>query len=424
MFKSYLALAAFCLAVMLAGPPARAAEARPTGVRVELTDEMGPVFADPLGKTLYVWAGDRKPGESLCTSARHTHARGAGSVSYELPEPHKRPACAQIWPPFLAPADAKPVGAWSVIGREGGASQWAYKGKPLYTYVQDAQPGEINGMDGASGRSLAGRYPAWAPLDAPSGVAAGNTAAGRVLMTERGAVLYYQKPGGVTKAGFCQAECLTAWKPLTAPAVIRPPRGWSVIDLKDGRRQWAYRGKALYTYAGDVAFGALNGRDAPGWDALVLQAPLPPPADLTVQVTGDGEVYGDGAGLTLYSWGCGDEGPDRALCDIPGTTQTYRLSICGAPATCIATWRPVIAPQGAKPVGRTWSIVSVDPTGAEQYAAPGRTDGLKVWAYRGRPVYTYAGDKAPGDINGQMITSGIIWGYGMIRADGNMRRGF
>ncbi|MDB5425600.1 MAG: hypothetical protein JWQ29_3016, partial [Phenylobacterium sp.] len=125
-----------------------------------------------------------------------------------------------------------------------------------------------------------------------------------------------------------------------------------------------------------------------------------------------------------YSWGCGDEGPDRALCDIPGATQTYRLSICGAPATCIATWRPVIAAKGARPVGRTWSIVTIDPTGAEQYAAADRKDGLRVWAYRGRPIYTYAGDKAPGDINGHMMTSGLIWGYGIVRADGNLRRGY
>ena len=54
-----------------------------------------------------------------------------------------------------------------------------------------------------------------------------------------------------------------------------------------------------------MAFGALNGRDAPGWDALVLQAPLSPPADLTVRVTGDGEVYADGKGMTLYIWGYG-----------------------------------------------------------------------------------------------------------------------
>ncbi|MDB5423378.1 MAG: hypothetical protein JWQ29_794, partial [Phenylobacterium sp.] len=344
MFRSPLALAGLWLAAVIAGlmaaPSARAAGERPAAVRVEMTDEMGPVLADSRGLTLYTWGGDRKAGESLCTSKRFTHANGAGSMSYELPEPQKRAACAQIWPPFLASADAEPVGDWALITREDKARQWTYLGKPLYTYAQDGQPGETNGMDGSSGRYLTGRYPAWAPLDSPRHVTAGNTAAGRVLMTEHGGVLYVQK-GGVTKVSSCRGPCQTAWKPLAAPAVARAPRGWSIVDPGDGRPQWAYLGKALFTYTGDVGFGDVNGRDEAGWEPVVLQKPLPPPAELTIQITADGDVYADRNGMTLYSWGCGDEGPDRALCDIPGATQTYRLSICGAPATCIATWRPV-----------------------------------------------------------------------------------
>ena len=35
-----------------------------------------------------------------------------------------------------------------------------------------------------------------------------------------------------------------------------------------------------------------------------------------------------------------------------------------------------------------------------KYAAPGQADAMHVWAFRGRPVYTFSGDKKPGDTQG------------------------
>ena len=45
--------------------------------------------------------------------------------------------CAMTWPPLTAAGDAKPMGDSTIITREGGAEQWAFKGKPLYTFVGD-----------------------------------------------------------------------------------------------------------------------------------------------------------------------------------------------------------------------------------------------------------------------------------------------
>lgn len=53
--------------------------------------------------------------------------------------------CAKAWPPFVAPADAKTIGDYSVITRDDGTRQWAYKGKPLYTWVKDTKPGDTTG---------------------------------------------------------------------------------------------------------------------------------------------------------------------------------------------------------------------------------------------------------------------------------------
>jgi len=53
--------------------------------------------------------------------------------------------CATNWPPLMASADAKASGDWSVVTRDDGAKQWAYKGKPLYTWSKDAKPGDKTG---------------------------------------------------------------------------------------------------------------------------------------------------------------------------------------------------------------------------------------------------------------------------------------
>jgi len=53
--------------------------------------------------------------------------------------------CATAWPPAMAEADAKPAGDLSVITRDDGSKQWAYKGKPLYTYSKDQKAGDATG---------------------------------------------------------------------------------------------------------------------------------------------------------------------------------------------------------------------------------------------------------------------------------------
>ena len=58
--------------------------------------------------------------------------------------------CATVWPPFLAGADAKPTGDWGLATRKDGAKQWTFKKRPLYTFVRDTKPGEIEG-DGFAG---------------------------------------------------------------------------------------------------------------------------------------------------------------------------------------------------------------------------------------------------------------------------------
>jgi predicted lipoprotein with Yx(FWY)xxD motif len=53
--------------------------------------------------------------------------------------------CAITWPPFMAPSGARPEGNFTLVPRDGGGMQWAYKGKPLYYFIGDANAGDING---------------------------------------------------------------------------------------------------------------------------------------------------------------------------------------------------------------------------------------------------------------------------------------
>ncbi|WP_210642070.1 hypothetical protein [Pseudomonas sp. Tri1] len=86
------------------------------------------MFTDHKGMTLYTFGKD-SGGKSMCNDK-----------------------CAANWPPFKAESGDKPMDEWTVINRDDGTMQWAYDGKPLYTFVKDTKAGEKNGdglMDGA-----------------------------------------------------------------------------------------------------------------------------------------------------------------------------------------------------------------------------------------------------------------------------------
>ena len=88
----------------------------------------GGVLVDSKGMTLYTFDKDVPgSGRSNCNGT-----------------------CAISWPPLLATADAKPTGDFSLVAREGGGMQWAAKGKPLYLFSGDANPGDNagNGVNG------------------------------------------------------------------------------------------------------------------------------------------------------------------------------------------------------------------------------------------------------------------------------------
>ena len=53
--------------------------------------------------------------------------------------------CAVKWPPYRPNAGERDVRDFTIIKRDDGSPQWAYKGKPLYTFVGDTKTGDKTG---------------------------------------------------------------------------------------------------------------------------------------------------------------------------------------------------------------------------------------------------------------------------------------
>ena len=388
----------------------------PPHFKVESTELDGPVFADPQGHTLYKWpfkllrvgnVGDPK-GQVTCGAEKTAVNDGYMSPypgGFTLPDLAARMSCEQVWPPAIAPANAKAIGKWTVLTRKDGRKQWAYDGAALYTSILDKRPGDVIGSDTFEhrGDDPGLRVPIQPTPDVPPGFAVSTTRTGRLLHTERNMSVYYSDSDGPDKSN-CDAACAQVWIPMLAPESAHPHGDWTIFERAPGVKQWAFRKKPLYRYALDSHGRSLEGRDEPGWHNVYTQLAPPPPREFTIQQTTSGEVLADSTGKTIYMYVCGDDALDQLGCDHPSQTQAYRLAMCGGGdiERCNHTFLYVTAAKDAKSFSRAWTVIDIDPkTG--RLTAPRAPGSLHVWAYRDRPVYTYAGDDRPGDINADGI---------------------
>ncbi len=338
-------------------------ETLPPGFRVEATELEGPVFADSDGRTLYKWQlhglrngdlGDRKDGVSTCND--HLFTENSGLMSpypggFELPELDTRPTCTAVWPPVLAAEDSEPVGKWTITERENGSKQWAYDGFPLYTSVLDSEPGDTFGgtKREAAGDGPAVRTPMGPAPHVPPTFAVAAVATGRMLVDHVGYAVYTSDKDGSNKSN-CSTVCLQEWNPVLAPEAAEPQGDWSVIERSPGIRQWTFREKPIYTYIADPRFRSFMGSDVLGWHNVFTQQVPAPPREFTIQDARIGHVLADARGMSIYVYNCGDDAPDQLACDHPGTTQAYRLAICGGGdhARCLETWPYILAAKDAK----------------------------------------------------------------------------
>lgn len=387
----------------------------PSDIKILPTELEGPVFADEKGMTLYVWPqqqlrngnlGDRRnSGVSTCDDTIYKETSGLMSPyppGFMLPDAAERRSCEQRWKPKLAPSDAKPVGEWTVVKRKDGRMQWAYDGLPVYTSDLDRKPGDVLGGTKAIlvGEQGAVRFPVGPPSDVPPELEVVPFRTGHLVITSKGYSVYSSDADAPNKSN-CNDECLKEWAPVAAPQIAKTHGDWSVVERSPGVRQWAFRGKPLYTYRLEKRTRSMTGVDNPGWHNVFTQRAYSPPSEFTIQDSRIGQVLADASGKTIYLYHCNDDALDQQSCDHVGSPQQYRLSICGNfdPKLCQKTFPYVRAQPGAKADSALWTVIDIDPTTGNR-AMQGQSGAIAVWAYRDRPVYTYGDDEKPGDVNG------------------------
>ena len=81
------------------------------------------VLVGPNGMTLYTFDRD---------------VMGAGKSACSGP-------CATNWPPLMAASADSGNGEWTVVTRDDGSRQWAYRGTPVYYWARDGKPGDRTG---------------------------------------------------------------------------------------------------------------------------------------------------------------------------------------------------------------------------------------------------------------------------------------
>ena len=198
------------------------------------------------------------------------------------------------------------------------------------------------------------------------------------VLTDAAGFSLYTFDLDTTNDSTCYDGCATHWPAslVTAEQDVTAPFG--TTTRHDGATQLTLDGHPLYRFAGDTAPGQTKGDGLGGVWHLAHPPTAPAPA-LTQTVTTDlGDVLADGtSGLSLYTFD-------------PDTTSD---STCYD--GCAVHWPPVIVAADA--------AASV----TAPYGTTVRHDGALQLTFDGDPLYTFAGDSAEGDTNGDGL--GGVW---------------
>jgi predicted lipoprotein with Yx(FWY)xxD motif len=173
-------------------------------------------------------------------------------------------------------------------------------------------------------------------------------------------------------------SCTDVWPPVLAAPNAKPVGKWTILERKDGRKQWAYDGYALYTSVldrgpGDVFGGSLRkGTSEAGAQREPVGPPPNIPPEFAVHTVATGRLLIISAtGRSVYY--SDEDKPGKSNCDLE----------------CLQEWTPVLAPETVRLQG-DWSIVESSP-------------GVKQWAFRKMPVYTHTLDSHGGSLEGSDV---------------------
>ncbi|WP_055551837.1 SCO0930 family lipoprotein [Streptomyces sp. NBRC 110028] len=188
----------------------------------------------------------------------------------------------------------------------------------------------------------------------------------------------------------CNDACATKWPPVPADDALAgagiDSSKLGKVKRADGTEQLTLEGWPVYRYAGDTKAGDTKGQGVGGtWNAL---APDGKPAgkkaaggalQLMVSNNADlGKIMVDGKGMTVYRFDKDSAWPMKTAC---------------VDAACLDKWKPVKAVDTTK-------VAGVDASKVTSFKRP---DGSKQAAFDCWLLYTFVGDKKPGDTNGQGV---------------------
>jgi predicted lipoprotein with Yx(FWY)xxD motif len=215
---------------------------------------------------------------------------------------------------------------------------------------------------------------------------------GPVLVDRDGMTLYtwvLDEPGVST----CYGACVNTWPPalIDGPVVAPPglPGRLGTTARTDGTTQLTYNDWPLYRYARDAAPGEIGGDGSLSSGGLwpVATTGAVAPSVKMAAPNGDMAVLTDASGMTLYTW-AGDE---------PG------MSACTG--GCTTAWPPVVADKLVVGPGLSRVLDTIL-----------RDDGAMQVTFNGMPLYRFARDAAPGDMNGEGINGfGAVWSIAMLQ---------
>jgi predicted lipoprotein with Yx(FWY)xxD motif len=353
------------LVALFSGPAAALSDDLPDGIRVEQTGA-GAYHVTQTQQSLYWNEKEAAAGEVTCIEE-----------------------CLEAWFPLKAPANAQDQGQWTIVKRPDDILQWAYQGRPLYTYSKDTFPGARLG-DGVS----RGQWQIlFEPRLVPASMKIELTLLGYVLADHRGRTLYTRASSD--DAGEQHAST-DHWQSFEAPWLALDQGDWTIQSIEEGARQWSYKGQLLFTYDKDSDSQDVHGHGLDrAWAAVILETAPGLPSWITIEQVDLGLAYANENGLTIY-----------APVDINAVKAAQTC-----PEACMQeNWRSIIAKPGEESVGN-WVIVENE-------------SGQMQWSYKGQLLYTHTRDTKPGEMKGNGIAVGYRIGDGwrFIPVDSGLRR--
>lgn len=213
-----------------------------------------------------------------------------------------------------------------------------------------------------------------------------NNSLGEYLVDENGVSLYLFVNEEGDPAPCTTDACLAAWPPFSTEGAPVAGDGvdaslLSTTDGPDGTAQVVYNGWPLWYFVNDSSPGDINGQGIVSFGGTWL----------LVSPAGDG-IESSGAQVTVAN----NDSLGQYLADGDGRSLYLFTDPNGNPVSCtggcVENW-PVFATEGEPTAGE-----GVD---ASLLSTTERSDGTIQVAYNDWPLYYFAGDQAPGDVNGQ-----------------------